>query len=132
MLDLDGVVVADHVPRKSDHALPGEIDATGGDASEFIVHQPALLPMPVRIEDGRERTRAFAKGAIKIASQIEPRISLERDFFHGVAVALNPAEDFRVQWSLFRKRPKPATDQDLFADLCRPRFPFCSGLDFGE
>ena len=121
-----GVVVADHVVGKRDHPLIGEVDASGGDAAFGRVCHPPVGPVPVRVQDRRERPVALPQRPIQIARQIKSGIRLEIDLLDAVTVALDLAEDVSVQRRFLRQRPQPATDEDIFADLFGPRFPFSS------
>ena len=54
------VIEADHIIAEGDHSLPGEADAACGNAAILAVGHATILPVTVRIENGRERTFAVA------------------------------------------------------------------------
>src|SRR5439155_418036 len=121
---------AHHVVGKRDHSLPGEIDAPRGDASLSRVGHPPVGPMPVWIQDRRERPVALPRRPIQVAREKKTGISLEMNLLDTVAVALDLAKNARPQRRLLRQRPQPATDENLFANFFGPRFPFGLRLDF--
>src|SRR5439155_5115094 len=100
-----GVVEADHVVGKRDHALAGEADAAGGDAAVFGVGHPAFLPMAMRVEEAGQGPLAPAPRAIQIAREIKTGEGLKIHLLDDVAVALDFAADARLNGSLSRHGP---------------------------
>src|SRR2546425_12243633 len=111
-----GIIEADHVIGKGDHALPGKAYAAGGDAAVFGVGQTSFFPVAVRIENAGEGPGATAPRTIKISRQVKARKRLNIHLLDAVTVALDFAENMRSERSLVRHRPQTATHEQVFAD----------------
>ncbi len=127
-----GVVVADEVVGKGDHALFGEIDAAGGDAAGVGIGEAAVVPMTVGIQDSGERAGAVAEGAVEVSGEIKAGIGLEINFLDGVAVADDFIGDDGVERSFFGQGPEAAADEDLLADEAGALLPLGFAGDGGE
>jgi hypothetical protein len=71
----------------------------------------------VRIKNGRKRPLAAPERAIQVAREVKAGQRLEIDFLHAVALALDLAEDMRLERGPFRPGPQTATDEHLRADF---------------
>src|SRR5437899_2276279 len=111
------IVKAHHVVGERNHALPGETDAASGNAAVFGVGHTAIGPVPVRIEDRRERTFSLPQWPIKISRNVKARKRLKIHLFDAVSFAVDLSENARVQRSLLRHRTQAATDEDMLADI---------------
>ena len=85
--------------------------------------------MAVRRHDARKRT-LLAERAIEIAAKIEAWKRFEQDFLYGVTLALQFAEDLRVERPLLPHREQSCAGQDLLSQKCGPLLPrLTSGKD---
>ena len=122
VVHLARVVVADHVVREDDVALPGEGDAARRDRARVAVLQPPVGPVAVRGEHPGEGP-GLPHRAVQVPRDVEARVALEVDLLDGVVAPLDPAEDLRVERGLLRHRPQARAHQDLLAEGARPREP---------
>src|SRR2546423_3658571 len=118
------VIESDHVVAEGNHALAGEADAARGNAAVLRICHAAILPMTMRIENGRKGAFAVTERAIQVSGQMKAGHRLEIHLFDGVAVALDFVENDRVECRFLRYGPETATDKNLLADIARPVLPF--------
>src|SRR4051812_16619164 len=86
------VVVANHVPRERNHPLLRKVDAPRRRAAVLAVFKPAFVPMTVRIQNRRKRA-FLSERAIQISADVKSGITLEINFLHTVAIALDAPEN---------------------------------------
>ena len=126
------VIEADHIIGERNHALSSEANTPGWDAAVFVVGQPPICPMTVRIKNRREWALALTRWSIQVSSDIQTRKRLEIDLLDTVAIALDLTENVSIQRRPFWHGPKPAAYQDLFANLAGSVLLLTGGRDHWE
>ena len=123
LIGKESVVIAHHVIGKCNHALPREADAPCRHAPILGIRQPAFFPVPVRVKNRGEWPPAPPERAIQVAGEVKAGQRLEIDPLHAIALALDLAEDLRLQRCFLRHRPQAAAHEHLLANLFGPRLP---------
>jgi hypothetical protein len=120
MRDLVRVVLADHVVVKT-HNLAAMLIALQVRRPGRVL-ETAVRPMAMRRHDARKWALLSAR-TIQVAAEIEARKGFEQHLLDRIAVALEFAEDLRVERPLLRHRQQSRTGQDLLSQKRRPLLP---------
>ena len=118
---LPAVAVADHVVREDDEALARETDRPSWNRVDRGVLQAAVGPVPVRRQDGRERT--VADRPVQISGDEEPGQALEVHLRHRVVRVRDFVEDHRTERRPIRHRHQPGRREHVVMEVLRARRP---------
>ena len=118
-----GVIVAEHVVGECHHAALGKVNAPRRHTAFLAIDQPPLRPVAVRVENRRHFAVGLQLGPVKIAVEVIARVSLDRNIFHRVIAAINPAGDHRIERRALRHRVEAQRHLGLQPNGCRPGLP---------
>ena len=118
-----GVVIAKHVVCERHHAALGEVNAPRRHTAFLAIDQPSLRPVAVRVENRRHIAVGLQLGPVKIAVEVIARVSLDRNIFHRVIAAINPAGDHRIERRALRHRVEAQRHLGLQPNGSRPGLP---------
>ena len=121
MHELVAVIVPNHIVRKGHHTLPRKVDTAPSNRPQLSVFETPVLP--VAVWTGKPRERPLPQRPVQIAADKEAGQALEKNFFHCIALPLNPPENLRLQRRLLRQRPQSRADENVPANRRRPLLP---------